>query len=291
MRKLILTIVGGLAVSASPAVSAQDAAAPPPTAPTTIVYSNDGMSRMSDLPMGIHRIPDSNVVISGHQKGGALGLLFGPVGMVVQSSANAGDGTAKVQSMEDDLRIDAITKAGELTQAILADGNYQQAFQLGSTPGGRTLNVVPYVVITFQNETDVRPYIVLKTKLATGAPNESPKALKYFCCEGKAFPLLGENGLAANGGARLKELLTAELETAIQVMLLDRSTPYIRDKSARVNTNGFLPFVGKPLKMRGYDLGRYKDYSLIDYQTGILVFGGVNIVEPGALEITPVPPK
>ncbi|MFD2579900.1 hypothetical protein ACFSTD_17770 [Novosphingobium colocasiae] len=76
MRKLILTIVGGLAVLASPAVSAQDAAAPPPAAPTTIVYSNDGMSRMSDLPMGIHRIPDSNVVISGHQKGGALGLLF-----------------------------------------------------------------------------------------------------------------------------------------------------------------------------------------------------------------------
>jgi hypothetical protein len=44
---------------------------------------------MSDLPLGVHRIPDSNVVISGYQGGGAMGILFGAVGMLVQSSVNA----------------------------------------------------------------------------------------------------------------------------------------------------------------------------------------------------------
>jgi hypothetical protein len=292
MHKVMLALFAGAFILASQTSAAQEAAAPaqtPPTSPptqvppTTIVYSNEGMSRMSDLPMGVHRIPDSNVIISGHQKGGALGLLFGPVGMAVQSSANASGGTARVSTMEDALRFDAAAKATELTGAILADDKYRQRFAL-SAAGGSTLNVVPYVVITFVNETEVRPYVVLKTKLYT-ATDQSPKALKYFCCEGKPLPLTGANGLAENGGAALKDLLTAELDTAIRVMLQDRTQPYPRDKQSRITVKGSLPFVGKPLKMKGYDLGRYNDYALIDFGTGIMVFGGVNIAEPGSLEV------
>lgn len=52
-----------------------------------------------------------------------------------------------------------------------------------------------------------------------------------------------------------------------------------------------LPFVGKPMKWRGFDLGRYKDDNLIEFRGGIIVFSGVNIVEPGGLEITPVVKK
>jgi hypothetical protein len=103
------------------------------------------------------------------------------------------------------------------------------------------------------------------------------------------MPLLGENGLAANNGARLKALLNSELETAIQVMLLDQSHPFPRNKDARVVYNGSLPFVGKPFKMKGFPLGRYNDLSLIEFPPGAIVFGGVNIAEPGSLEI--VPPK
>ena len=33
----------------------------------------------------------------------------------------------------------------------------------------------------------------------------------------------------------------------------------------------------------------FDDYALIDFPSGMLVFGGVNIAEPGSLEI--VPPK
>ena len=164
------------------------------------------------------------------------------------------------------------------------DGKFGQRFTLQAADN--MLNVSPYIVITFQNETEVRPYIVLKTKLYT-AGDQSPKAQKYFCCEGKALPLTGANGLAENGGAGLKALLTAELETAIRVMLQDRAQPFTRDKEQRITVKGYLPFVGKPFKMKGYDLGKYKDYSLLDFTSGMLVFGGVNIAEPGALEVQP----
>jgi len=242
---------------------------------------------MSDLPMGVHHIPDSNVIISGHQKSGGIGMLFGVVGMLVQSSANAATGTGKVRNVQDDLRFDVTTKAADLTGAMLADEKYRQLFTLSPKAGAATLAVVPYVVITFENETDVRPYVVLKTKLSTGAPDESPRTIKYFCCEGKPLPLSGENGLAENNGARLKELLTSELETAIHVMLLDRSQPYPRDDQAKIAVNGYLPFVGKPMKFKGYDLGRYNDYSLVEFRGGAVVFSGVNIAEPSSLEIKP----
>jgi len=283
----MLALVAGASALAAPAAAAPetgDAPAQAP-APTRVVYVDEGMSRMNDLPMGVHRIPDSNVIISGHQKGGGIGMLFGVVGMAIQSSANASGGTARVRNVEDDLRFDATAKATELTGAMLAaDGKFGQRFTLQAADN--MLNVSPYIVITFQNETEVRPYIVLKTKLYT-AGDQSPKAQKYFCCEGKALPLTGANGLAENGGAGLKALLTAELETAIRVMLQDRAQPYIRDKEQRITVKGYLPFVGKPFKMKGYDLGHFNDYTLIDFPSGMLVFGGVNIAEPGSLEVQP----
>jgi hypothetical protein len=275
------------ALTAAPAAAAPeigDAPAQAPT-PTRVVYVDEGMSRASDLPMGVHRIPDSNVIISGHQKGGGIGMLFGIVGVAIQSSANASGGTARVRNVEDDLRFNATAKATELTGAMLAaDGKFGQRFTLQAADN--ILNVSPYIVITFQNETEVRPYIVLKTKLFTPG-DQSPKAQKYFCCEGKALPLSGPGGLAENGGAGLKALLTSELETAIQVMLQDRAQPYARDKEQRITVKGYLPFVGKPFKMKGYNLGKYKDYSLLDFTSGMLVFGGVNIAEPGSLEVVP----
>lgn len=290
MRKITLAMIASASAWTAQPASAQGQAAPAQaSAPTTIVYSDKGPNGLSDLPMGVHRVPESHVIISGHQKGGALGLFFGLPGMLVQSTANAESGTGKVKNVQDVLRFDVTAKASELTGAILADEKYRQGFTLSPQAGGATLTVVPYVVITFEGETDVRPYVVLKTKLTTGAAGESAKTLKYFCCEGKPLPLSGENGLAENDGARLKELLAAELQTAIRVMLQDRSQPAVRDKKAMINVKGYLPFVGKPIQMRAYDLGRFEDYSLLEFPGGAMVFGGVNIAEPSSLEI--IPPK
>jgi hypothetical protein len=277
-------------VASAPALMAQ---APAPQAPTTasapmaIVFSEKGANGMSDLPMGVHRIPDSDVVVSGYQGGGGIGMLFGVVGMLVQSSINTDTGTGKVRNVEDDLRFDVRAKAIETTNTIMADDKFRTAFTLTPQPGGSTMTVSPYVALTFVKKTDlVRPYVVLKTKVATGT--DTGKTIKYFCCEGKPEPLAS---LTENNGARLKELLAGELETAVNVMLLDRSQPLVRNDEAKVEVNGLLPFVGKPLKWKGYDLGNYKDNKLIEFRGGLFVFGGVNIVEPGGLEITPVTKK
>lgn len=290
MRKLFLAAaLAGL--SAQPlAAQATDAAAPaavPAAAPLSLFIDGKGPNGMSDLPMGVKRIPDSNIVVSGHQKGGALGLLFGVVGMAIQSAANTDAGGKRTNDLQDALRFDVTGRASEQASSILAEESFRGAYTLATAESPSGVTMVPYIVLTFVNETDVRPFIVLKTKLDPAAGSKKPRTIKYFCCEGPAMPLAGEGSLTANNGEKLKALLNAELDTALRIMLMDRRQPFARNDDARLDVNGSLPFVGKPFKWRAWDLGNYKDYKLLEFRGGILVFGGVHAVEPGALEITP----
>ncbi len=287
MKRIALFAMAMSASTAMAQTAAPQTSASASPAPTAIVFSEKGASGMSDLPMGVHRIPDSDVVVSGYQGGGGIGMLFGVVGTLVQSSINTETGTKKVSNVEDDLRFDVRAKSIEMVNTLVAGEKFRTAYTLTPQPDGSTMTVTPYVVLTFVKKTDdLRPYVVLKTKVATG--KDSGKTIKYFCCEGKALPLAS---LTENSGARLKELLAAELDTAVNVMLLDRSQPFTRNDEAKVSTNGLLPFIGKPMKWGGFDLGSYKDKRLLEFRGGIFVFSGVNIVEPDGLEITPIVKK
>jgi hypothetical protein len=290
MRKLFLAAALA-SLSAQPlAAQATDAAAPaavPAAAPLSLFIDGKGPNGMSDLPMGVKRIPDSNIVVSGHQKGGALGMLFGVVGMAIQSAANTDAGGKRTNDLQDALRFDVTGRASELAGSILAEESFRGAYTLATAESPSGVTMVPYIVLTFVNETDVRPFIVLKTKLDPEAGSKKPRTIKYFCCEGPAMPLAGEGSLTANNGEKLKAVLNAELDTALRIMLMDRRQPFARNDDARLDVNGSLPFVGKPFKWRAWDLGNYKDYKLLEFRGGILVFGGVHAVEPGALEITP----
>lgn len=288
MRNLFLAAALA-ALSAQPLLAqSTDAAATAPALPPTSIFITDkGPNGMSDLPMGVKRIPDSNIVVSGHQKGGRLGLLFGVVGMAIQSAANTDAGGKRTNDIQDALRFDVTGRSKELATSILAEEAFSGSYTLATEESPSAVSVVPYIVLTFVNQTDVRPYIVLKTKLDPGADKDKPRTIKYFCCEGPAMPLTGEGSLTENNGEKLKALLNTELETALRIMLLDRRQPFARNDDAKLDVNGSLPFVGKSFKWRGWDLGTFKDYRLIEFRGGILVFGGVHAVEPGALEITP----
>jgi hypothetical protein len=214
-------------------------------------------------------------------------MLFGVVGMAIQSAANTDAGGKRTNDLQDALRFDVTGRASELAGSILAEESFRGAYTLATAESPSGVTMVPYIVLTFVNETDVRPFIVLKTKLDPEAGSKKPRTIKYFCCEGPAMPLAGEGSLTANNGEKLKALLNAELDTALRIMLMDRRQPFARNDDARLDVNGSLPFVGKPFKWRAWDLGNYKDYKLLEFRGGILVFGGVHAVEPGALEITP----
>lgn len=287
MRNLLLAAALA-ALSAQPLLAQEvPPAAAPAAPPLSIFIDGKGPNGMSDLPMGVKRIPDSNIVVSGHQKGGALGLLFGPVGMAIQSAANTDAGGKRTNDIQEALRFDVAGRTSELAASILTEAPFQGTITLATAESPSAVLVVPYVVLTYVNDTDVRPYIVLKTKLDPGADSKKPKTIKYFCCEGPAMPLTGAGSLTENNGEKLKALLNTELDTALRLMLTDRRQPFARNDDLKLDVNGSLPFVGKSFKWRGWDLGSFKDYRVIEFRGGILVFGGVHAVEPGALDITP----
>ncbi|NPC56050.1 hypothetical protein [Caenimonas soli] len=79
--------------------------APAQQQPLTLKVSGEELSGWTDLPIGVYRIPQSHVIISGHQKGQGAGLLFGLIGVAVAHAANASSGADAVKSAEEQLRI------------------------------------------------------------------------------------------------------------------------------------------------------------------------------------------
>ena len=286
IKPLVALASGFASLIAVNQASAETAAPPQAEArPIAVVYSDQGPSGMSDVAMGAYRVPDSNLIISGYQKGGAVGLLFGPIGLIAQSAVNSGAAKGSVSNTGDALRIDIAQQAVKATQAALTSDRYAQNFTATADPRGPTLTVVPYVVITFKTDTDVRPYVFLKARLNTGRPGDASRSTRYICCVGQAFPLTGEAGLTANGGEPFRKLVEQELETAVKLMLDDVASPYVRDKAKMTHIEAAFPFGRTKLKLKGYILSEDQDSVIVDLP-GIFVFTGVEIMDKSAISYT-----
>jgi len=69
-----------------------------------IDYTRDDISSWSDMPMGTYRVPNSQVLVSGHQKGNAIAIAIGLPGAMDAATDTSG-GKAAVQGSEETLRI------------------------------------------------------------------------------------------------------------------------------------------------------------------------------------------
>src|SRR5689334_21793802 len=96
--------------------------APVQAGPTQVEFSTAQISKWTDLPMGTYRVPNSDVIISGHQKGGAAPiLLFGVIGMAIQGSVNAHNGKEAIAEMEQALTFSIDDEAKAKLQAAMAN--------------------------------------------------------------------------------------------------------------------------------------------------------------------------
>ncbi len=278
-----LWLTGAIILSGA---AAAETAQPPPTdaRPIAVIYSDKGPSGWSDLPAGAYRVPDTSVIISGHQKGGVLGVMFGALGVLAQSAANSEAGKGSVSDTQDVLRIDVVGDASEITHEALRSEKYSSTFTSAADTGGPTLSVTPYVAITFESDTQVRPFIVLKATLKSGRSGDASRSTRYFCCVGQPLPLTGEGSVTANGGQLLKDLLKHELERAVRVMLDDTANPYPRDEHKLINVEANYPFVRPRMKLRGYELWEDDNTVVVALKaSSLVVFSGVQIMDKSAI--------
>jgi hypothetical protein len=295
LSRALSTLALAAAIMLCGSASAETAQkAPVDARPIAVVYSGKAPSGWTDLPTGAYRVPGTSVVISGHQKASALGVIFaGGLGVLAESAVNSERGKRTVGSVENALQVDIGQAAAEATQNALKSGKYGQRFVLTADPGSPTLTVIAFIVITFVNDTEVRPYVVLKATLKPEPAGESSRSTRYFCCGGQPLALTGDNSLTADGGEPLRKLVAQELETAINVMLDDTSNPYVRDERKLINVEANFPFVRQKFKMKGYEIS--EDEHTIIFATkntsSLDTTSGIHVLDKSTISYEPAAPR
>jgi hypothetical protein len=268
------------------ALAAPKAIATAPTfdGPTQIEFDTKAVSKWTDLPMGTYRVPNSDVIISGHQKGGAAPmLLFGVIGMAVQNSVNAGNGKEAMAAAEQALTFSIDEEAKAKLLELVADPAYASRLTAEVT-ADRKFEVTGAVVLSYANQREVLPYVTLRVKLMGKGGKSKLWTTRYIASAGARKPLVGEGSWTAENGAPLRTQVTALLDTAIRTMLKDIAAPYVRDEASLVTVKGFFPHVNKPLQVVGYKLGEENGQMVFLPKLGTsIVFAGVNVLDTGSV--------
>lgn len=85
-----------------------------------VKISNEQPSKMSEMPLGVHQIPDTSVYVSGHQGAAGVGMLFGIIGVAVAHAPAQTTGEKKTQDARAQLRLDIPKLAEQVLTEELA---------------------------------------------------------------------------------------------------------------------------------------------------------------------------
>jgi hypothetical protein len=227
----------------------------------------------------VYRVPDSHVIISGHQKGNAAGLLFGVIGVAIAHSMNSAAGGDSVKDIESKLHIKLDNQVDASLKQILGSGKYAKSFTQADAPGNTRLLITPALVLSYITDTDLRPYVILKASLQ-GADSKPIWTTRYIASTGMARPLVGANGWLENDAAELKSIIQNNINVAMQTMVNDVSSPYPRDETKLTMVQGHFPYLKQRFQTVGFQLNEDERYLTFVPRLGdVLVFAGVNIFD------------
>src|SRR6266571_3800286 len=117
VRLLIGRVVLGLSViAATGCAHALSQPMPSLEGRLAVKVSDERPSRMSEMPLGVHQIPDTSVYVSGHQGAAGVGVLFGLIGLAAAHASAQSTGEKKTQEAQAQLRLDM----AKLAQQVLA---------------------------------------------------------------------------------------------------------------------------------------------------------------------------
>ena len=265
--------------------------APPQSEPIAIHFSEEGLSGWFDLPAGVYRVPDSQVIISGHQSDGLLQTVLGPLGRVMQSSINSEKAEKATENDNNILQITLTEAAKDIAQERISQPEFAQSFTDLRSPGSPVLDVKTAVILTFQNDHEAKPYVLLQAAFKDARTNTLIWESRYMASSGPAKPFEGDEGWTANDGEAFERNIAQNLEKAIILMMTDVSSPYPRKQNQLVTVQGFYPYARDKLQIVGYKL--FEDDRNLIYQPKLgnaVVFSGVHIMDKSTIEVRPADP-
>ena len=247
--------------------------------------SNEQPSKWTEMPLGVHQIPDTSVYVSGHQGAAGIGVLFGLIGVAAAHAAAQSTGEKKTQDAQAQLRLDMRALAERVLTEELGRRGAANRFAAAGTTGAGSLEIVPYLVVNFIGDEQVRPWVVLKTMLKDAKGEEQWKT-KYVAGVGEARPLGGERGWASEDGAPLRQHVDRNLRLAMDVLLRDASGTLPRGTGRKVEVKAQWVWV-KPFLERTAEVLEETGDALVVIPdvADAFVFAGVNILDKRAVTV------
>lgn len=280
---IVLVITQLIACTSTTIVSA-----PSQSEEIAVQFTDESLSGFFDLPGGIHRVPNSQVIISGHQSGGWVSSILGPIGITLQSAIDSDSSETAIQDTEALLQFKLTEAADAIADDLIVQPEFAGAYTNFATTRTPVLEVKSAVILTFQNETDVKPYVLLQAALKDARANTDIWWSRYISSSGPARPFSGENGWTANDGKAFEDNISENLQEAIKLMLTDVATPFPRLASESVTVQGYYPYVRYKMQTVGYKL--YETDTTLAYVPKLgdaIVFSGVHLIDKSTVDIRP----
>lgn len=159
--------------------------------PVSVAVTPDTLSKMNDLPVGAYYDSAHRIVVTGHQKGLGVGMLFGVVGVLVADSANKSAGESRFGGDAAKMSTDLVAMTHDLMAEQLAAQPASAISELKERVG--TLTVSPYGVFTVAKDGRARLYALLKVEL-NGPQRDPVWSVRYFARAPGEFPVDGPEG-------------------------------------------------------------------------------------------------
>lgn len=256
-----------------------------------VQFTEDGLSALFDLPTGVYRVPGSQVIISGHQSGSWVGSVLGPFGLALQSAIDAESGQEAVQQSSDLLQISLTAAANDIAQTLISRREYAQTFTDVAAPDSPILQVKTAVVLTYQDDEALKPFVILQAALKHARTNTTMWESRYIASSGPARPFTGDTGWTVNEGTVFEDTIALNLEKAITTMLTDIAAPYTRTSKALITVQGHYPYIREKVQTVGYALLENDTDIIFQPKLGnAVVFSGVQIMDKSTIEMRPAMP-
>ena len=257
---------------------------PPQSELIAIEFSDESFSTLLDMPMGVYQVPNSQVIISGHQKVRSIESIIGPSGFNLKTAENADSEDSAIHI----LKLNLTESAKYMARDLIADPVLSQSYTYLPAKDAPYLDVKTRVILTFENEELSKPYVVLHAALKTGGTNFIIWQGRYIASSGPAKPVTGEDSWMSDDGEALHANISKNLKTAIEVMMRDVASPYPRRANKLVSVKGHYPYVGPQLQIVGYHLDEdANSLTFLPKLGSSMVFAGVNVVDKETVSFRP----
>jgi len=214
-----------------------------------LLPTNDVPKETVDLPIGVYRIPDSNLYIANQQGDHALvgaSALFGLVGAGVAAADTEGKNKSEVAGFEEQLGSDVPKIAEDLLKKRMVGKRAEERFFLSDDPANSPIQITTYAVLSFIEDKRWRLWTVLKVDYFPSGYGNREWYCRYISGTERPRPMDGPEGWSANNGKNLRSSLEKNLSNSIDVMLKDLSGGLRPEKPQQIRSRGRWMFYKKP---------------------------------------------